>query len=144
MRRIRRNDWAPRVEMTAMIDVIFLLLTFFIYCMIMMIRADVLPVRLTPISTGNAATPEKIEAITIDKSGSLFFNRQKVAYDELDARLSALAKDGSHGRIYVALEAEGASDRGPVLLNMIERLRAAGINDFVFVGAPAATKSDMK
>ena len=121
-----------------MIDVIFLLLTFFIYCMIMMIRADVLPVRLTPITTGTAATPEKIEAITIDKSGTLFFNRQKVGYDELDAKLAAIAKDASHGRVYVALEAEGASDRGPVLLNMIERLRAAGINDFVFVGAPAA------
>ena len=120
-----------------MIDVIFLLLTFFIYCMVMMIRADVLPVRLTPITTGNAATPQqKFEAITIDKQGGLFFNRQKVGYDELDAKLAAIAKDGSHGRVYVALEAEGASDRGPVLLNMIERLRAAGINDFVFVGAP--------
>lgn len=119
-----------------MIDVIFLLLTFFIYCMVLMIRADVLPVKLTPITTGAAATPEKVEAITIDKSGVLFFNRQKVGYEELDARLAALAKDGSRGRVYVALEAEGASDRGPVLLNMIERLRAAGIHDFVFVGAP--------
>lgn len=122
-----------------MIDVIFLLLTFFIYCMMIMIRADVLPVRLTPITTGTAATPEKIEAITIDKSGSLFFNREKIGYDALDAKLAAMAKDETHGRIYVALEAEGLSDRGPVLLNMIERLRAAGINDFVFVGAPNTT-----
>ncbi|MCE9589873.1 MAG: biopolymer transporter ExbD [Planctomycetes bacterium] len=134
MRRIRRTENAPRVEMTAMIDVVFLLLVFFIYSMVMMIRADVLPVRLTTIATGKQAKPEAVEAITIDKNGALFLNRKPIQFTELDAALAALAGAPNHAKLYVAMEAQSNSDRGPLLINLIERIRAAGIDDFAIVG----------
>ena len=56
MRSIRRHDLAPRVEMMPLIDVVFLLLTFFIYSFVMMVRAEVLPVVLTPLGTGGRPT----------------------------------------------------------------------------------------
>ena len=37
MQVIRRNDHAARIEMLPLIDVIFLLLTFFIYSMVLMV-----------------------------------------------------------------------------------------------------------
>jgi biopolymer transport protein ExbD len=136
MRRIRRTGWEHRVEMTPMIDVIFLLLTFFVYSMVVMIRAEVLPVRLTPISTGQRPRGGDIEALTIDKNGRVYLNRQPLTFEELDRRLAELAKSPSKPRVFVALELEGATDRGPLLVNLIERLRAAGIYDWSIVGPP--------
>jgi len=42
MRRLIRSnsdDWAPRIEMTPLLDVVFLLLTFFIFSLVLMVRA---------------------------------------------------------------------------------------------------------
>ena len=46
MRPLRRSEHETRVEMMPLIDVVFLLLTFFIYAMVLMVRAEVLPVPL--------------------------------------------------------------------------------------------------
>ena len=41
MRPLRRSEHETRVEMMPLIDVVFLLLTFFIYAMVLMVRAEV-------------------------------------------------------------------------------------------------------
>ena len=47
MHPIRRTEHETRIEMMPMIDVIFLLLTFFIYAMALMIRAEMLPMEMS-------------------------------------------------------------------------------------------------
>jgi biopolymer transport protein ExbD len=145
MRLIRRSPWEHRLEMTPMIDVIFLLLTFFVYSMVMMIHAEVLPVKLTPVSTGAkpdaAAGAGDIQALTISKTGTLFLNRREVSFEELDRRLAELTKGPSKPRVYVAMELEGDTDRGPLLVNHIERLRAAGIYEWHIVGPPGSEQT---
>lgn len=141
MRTIRRNDLAPRVEMMPLIDVIFLLLTFFIYSLIVMIRAEVLPVTLTTLGTGNRATPTQVQAITIDHEGQFFLNREWVDEDVLNGRLIEISGMADRPTVYVAMEARGSKDRGPVLINLIEMIRSAGIEDFVVVGQPKADGS---
>lgn len=138
MRTIRRNDLAPRFEMTPMIDVIFLLLTFFIYSMVMMVRAEVLPVTLTTLATGSRPSVADVHAVTIDKNGAFFYNRQAVDDVELDRRLAELAAAEPPPRLYLAVEAQGSVDRGPLFINLLERVRRAGITDFAIVGQPAA------
>lgn len=142
MRTIRRNDLAPRVEIMPLIDVIFLLLTFFIYSLIVMVRAEVLPVALTTLSTGGQATQTKVHAITIDHDGRLFLNRKPISDDELSRRLLSMAQQPQRPSLYLAMEAQGSTDRGPVLINLIERVRAAGIEDFVIVGQREPDQTD--
>ena len=48
---IRRTDHEARVEIMPLIDVIFLLLTFFIYAMVLMVRAALLPVEMHGFSS---------------------------------------------------------------------------------------------
>ncbi len=141
MRSIRRNDLSPRIEMMPLIDVIFLLLTFFIYSLIVMVRAEVLPVSLTPMGAGHRATPSQIEAITIDHAGQLFLNREAVSDEELKQRLESIAKRPQQSTLYLAMEAHGSTDRGPRLIELIEQVRAAGIEDFVIVGQPKTEAS---
>ncbi len=141
MRAIRRHDLSPRVEMMPLIDVIFLLLTFFIYSLITMVRAEVLPVQLQPLTTGEAAKPAAIVAITIDQQGALYLNRLPVTDQTLDERLAQIGQSEDRPKLFLAMEdfdeqdsAQASVDRGPLLLRLIERVRDAGIEDLNFVG----------
>jgi biopolymer transport protein ExbD len=146
---IRRSDLAPRLELMPLIDVIFLLLTFFIYSFIMMVRAELLPMSLSPVAGGAPAEAALMHTLTLGAGGELRFDGEPVDPAGLDAKLTALAAanagageagDGSAemapGTLYVAMEARGSVDRGPVLVDVLQRVQAAGITDFAIVGAP--------
>ncbi len=121
--------------MTPLIDVVFLLLTFFIYSFAMMIQAEVLPVKLAAVAAGaSTLTDGPVATITVDGNGGLYFDRQPVTAAQLDERLAAMAKQPTRPRLFLALEAEGRTDRGPLLILLIQRVQAAGITDFVIVG----------
>ena len=93
--------------MTPLIDVVFLLLTFFILSMLVTVRADVLPVQLSPVGTGEQAEPGRsITAITIDARGDFYLDREPVTEQELDQRMAEWAETPAdeRPRIFVALE----------------------------------------
>lgn len=122
-----------------LIDVIFLLLTFFIYAMVLMVRVDVLPVPLASFTAGEAAEPRPVAAITIDLDGQLFVNREPVALDEVLPALQAIREAEPQTAIYLALESgEGRVDRAPLLQQLWDRLKDAGM-EIAFVGAPGDT-----
>ena len=137
MRTVRRHDLAPRVEMLPLIDVVFLLLTFFVYSLVVMVHAQILPVKLSPVPTGQRADPHPIHAITIDHLGQVHLDRQPVALADLPDRLRALptTPDGPP-RLFVALEDRGDVDRGPLVIQVTQALRQAGFDRFTFVGQP--------
>jgi biopolymer transport protein ExbD len=141
MRAVRRHDLSPRIEIMPLIDVIFLLLTFFIYSMVTMVRAEILPVQLQTLTTGQAAEPTAILAITIDARGELYLNRAPITPDELDKKLNEVADLEDPPKLFLALEDTPAIggggamvDRGPLLIGLIERVRRAGLEDFNIVG----------
>lgn len=127
---------APRVEMLPLIDVVFLLLTFFIYSMTVMISAQVLPVTLTPLQTGTASRSNLIHTITIDQRAEVYFNRELVTEPQLEQRLDELTKLPEPPTVYLAIEAGGAVDRGPRLIRLLEQVQAKGITNIALVGAP--------
>jgi biopolymer transport protein ExbD len=152
---VRRHDLSPRVEMTPLIDVIFLLLTFFIYSLVMMVRAELLPVTLTTLTTGESAAQEaEVLAITIDRRGQLHLNRQPIEPGQLDKHLKKIAAQTPRPKLFLAMEADtphdssadatdqsdvaptATVDRGPLLIHLIDRVRDSGINDFNIVGEP--------
>ena len=137
-----------------LIDVIFLLLTFFIYSMVTMVRAEILPVQLQTLTTGRTAEPTAILAVTIDIRGELYLNREPIAPDALDKRLNEVAQLDDPPKLFLALEdsprvdagetgtqppgaGQGVVDRGPLLIELIERVRRAGMEDFNIVGDSA-------
>jgi biopolymer transport protein ExbD len=143
MRHARRQDLSPRIEIMPLIDVIFLLLTFFIYSLVTMVQAEVLPVGLTALRTGEQAEPADYAAITVDRSGQLYFDREPIAPDALKARLEKLARQNEPPRLLLAMQgaqSDGPApepvDRGPVLIELIEQVREAGLTDFAIVGRP--------
>jgi biopolymer transport protein ExbD len=105
-----------------LIDVIFLLLTFFIYAMVLMVRAELLPVEMHPFASGEPATLPPAIAITIDRNGTLFFNREQIAMATVLDRLKAVKATDPETVIYIAAEATGTLDRLPTFLNLYDQL----------------------
>jgi biopolymer transport protein ExbD len=135
MRAIRRPQYETRIEIMPLIDVIFLLLTFFIYAMVLMVRAELLPVEMHAFASGEPATVPPAVAITIDRNGSLYFNREPIALNTVLERLKAVKASDPDTVIYIAAEATGAMDRLPTFLNLYDSLAHAGLN-IKLVGSP--------
>lgn len=150
MLKIRRHDLSPRLELLPLIDVVFLLLTFFIYSLAVMVRADVLPVELVEVGSTRPAEPGEIQTIMIDRDGQFYLDREPIAAGELDVRLQALAQRDAPPTLFLAMQraddsraepaepgvGEVSVDRGPLLIELIERVRRAGIKDVDIVGPP--------
>ena len=144
--------------MMPLLDVIFLLLTFFIYALVTMVEAQVVPLNLTTLTTGEAAEPSDFAAVTIDRSGQLYFNREPVSEATLDEKLTKIAESPDPPRLLLAMETPrgepaGADaepvpathplvDRGPMLIDLFERVRQAGVQNVAFVGQPKPRGGD--
>ena len=136
MLTLRRAQHETRIEMMPLIDVIFLLLTFFIYAMVMMVRAELLPVNMQSFSSGKpAAGVTPAVTITINREGDLFFNRTPIAIEEVLPRLEAAKEKAPDTVVYVATDAVGTRDRLPTFLDLYDRLAHSGLN-ITLVGSP--------
>ncbi len=136
MRTIRRSDYDARIEIMPLIDVIFLLLTFFIYALVLMVRVDLLPVPLETYISGDPADPVPASTITLGLDGTLSFNDEKIEADQVINRINSAKQDEPNTRFYLVMAAgEGEVDRGPVLTSLWDRLRDAGV-EINLVGAP--------
>ena len=120
-----------------MIDVIFLLLVFFIYAMVLMVRVDLVPMELRSFQTGQPAEPAPAATISIDLEGNVFFDRQPIALEDLASAVSERTIIDPATVVYLAV-AEGPSqtDRAPVLQDVWDRLRPTGVT-INLVGRPS-------
>ncbi len=134
-RRVRRMGDDARVELTPMIDVVFLLLTFFVFSIVLMIRADVLDVRLPELTAGENAQRVTPITIAIDEQGTLFVNAEQIAQDQIIARVGALRAESPDSPILLAVDVR--SDAG-VLIQLADALVAAEMGDFSIVGREAS------
>ncbi len=133
---IRRSVHEPRVEMTPLIDVVFLLLTFFIYAMLLMVSIELLPMRLRAFMSGQPAEPVPASVIALDLGGQLFLDREVVTIDDLLPRIEARRADEPALIVYLAIEdGAGDIDRAPMLQDIWDRLKDAGL-ELHLVGRP--------
>ena len=136
MLQLRRSQHEYRVEIMPLIDVIFLLLTFFIYAMVLMVRAEMLPVQMQQFASGEPATPAPAVTLSLDASGGLFLDRRPIALDDVVPRLQQAVRDDPETVIYLAADERGETDRLPRFLELYDRLVYAGL-DIRLVGRPA-------
>jgi len=72
----------PRIEMLPLIDIVFLLLVFFIYAMLSMAVHHSLPVTLPVSSTADLHKQLNL-TVTVNHSGEIFLDKMKVSQEEL-------------------------------------------------------------
>lgn len=134
MLTLRRTTYEPRVEIMPLIDVIFLLLTFFIYAMVLMVRAELMPMKLQQFASAEQARPAPAVTVSIMLDGSILVDREPTKLEDVRAALEDARADDPETRLYLGLEAgEGAADRGPILTALWDQLQDAGLEIF-FIG----------
>jgi len=134
--RMRRTAPEPRMEIMPLIDVIFLMLTFFIYALVLMVPIELLPVPLQTFASSQPATPAPLVTVTIALDGRLFVNRDPVAMDEVASRLLAAVKEEPRTVLAIALaDGQGEVDRAPILTELWDNLEGLGL-EINLVGAP--------
>lgn len=138
MRRSSVTDFTPRIELLPLIDVVFLLLTFFIYAMAVMVRADLLPVELTPLQHGQSSEAIPALSVTMDQNGDLFLDREPASLADLPDLIHQRLAEDPELSVFLALEdnPDTTTDRGPLLITVVETLREAGVEDLTIVGTP--------
>ncbi len=136
MRPLRRTEHDTRIEMMPLIDVVFLLLTFFIYSMVLMVRAEVLPVPLESYVSGSTAEPRQTISVTIAIDGNIYIGETVVPLENVAERVKEQHEAMPESVVYLVVEdGEAIVDRGPLLTGTWDQLRNAGLEIFL-VGAP--------
>ena len=136
MTSFRKSQLEPRIEITPMIDVIFLLLVFFIYAMVLMARVDLVPMELQTFETGQPAEPAPAATISIGLDGLVYLDRTPIEIEVLaDAIRERTAKDPATVVYLAVADGQGAVDRAPILQTVWDRLRPTGIT-INLVGRP--------
>ncbi len=142
MHTLRRRDRGslPRLDVLPLLDVVFLLLTYFIYAMAVLVRADALPVGVASVGGGGGPAPVPDHVLTLTTDGTLRYNGEPLAEGGVDAVARDLAEDPAEPTLYVALAVEeggaGAADRGPRIWSLLQAFDRAGLRRVALVGPP--------
>ena len=141
MLRLRRAEPDMRIELMPLIDVIFLILTFFIYAMVLMVRVDMVPVPLESYASGESPEADPAIAVTLRLDGSIYVGQDDTGLNGMLDSIKASQAENPELVIYLAVEAgEGSTDRGPLLTSVWDRLNRAGI-DIKLVGQPSGEQA---
>jgi biopolymer transport protein ExbD len=114
----------PRIEMIPLIDVVFLLLVFFIYSMLSMTVHRGLPVNLPTAST-STVDRETFITITLQRDGRLFVEDREVDTRTLPSLLIEERKKDAEVQVYLRADREVSYQRAVEVMDLV---RSAGIH----------------
>ena len=118
----------PRIEMLPLIDIVFLLLIFFIYAMLSMAVHRSLPVSLPVSSTAQIDTEQSL-TVSVMQNGEIFLDKIKISMEELQLVLQDKAQSASDGKdVQVDLFADEALSYQE-LYRVLDIIRTAGISN---------------
>lgn len=129
-----RKKRSPRIEIIPMVDVMFLLLVFYVLSSLAMSQNKGIQVALPAAATGQASAAAQMVVVTVDSQGQVFLLQEKVDTAALGAKvqelagtrpggMEALQKDG------VMLNADQTSQMKQTVAVM-DQLRQVGVYNF--------------
>jgi biopolymer transport protein ExbD len=112
-----------RIEMIPLIDVVFLLLIFFIYTMLSMTIHKGIPVLLPKATTG-LMDKEEYLAISITRDHKIFLDEKETSSEDLLQRLTDLSKGNPNLRVFIRGDRRIPYE---VVVRVLDTVRAAGL-----------------
>lgn len=123
-----------RIEMLPLIDVVFILLVFFIYAMLSMVLHRGIHVRL-PLLTTAAAERLPYVAVSVTEDNRLLVNRDPVPLEGLSQAVLSLMRT-SETNLQVFIECDEHADAG-LAIRVLDQFRASGIENVLFTSREA-------
>ena len=133
--KIRRSSQELRIEIMPLIDVVFLLLTFFVFALTLMIRADVLNIQLPELSSGQMPESRINITISLATDGTLAINGEVIDIGNLVSSVKNAQEDNPEARLLIAADTGGTVGE---LMTVYDVLVNAGINEFSVAVKPTA------
>lgn len=120
----------PRIEMIPLIDIVFLLLVFFIYAMLSMVVHRGFKVELPKAATAEIDRKDYV-SITVDKDNRILLNKAEVLIEDLLEKVKTIAEAGT--KIFINGDKE--ADLG-VVISILDTLRRDEIKEVYFETQP--------
>jgi len=135
--KLRTTLPEPRLEMLPLLDVVFLLLTFFAFALMGMVRADTVDVQLPiidPTGTARAGSPPIIVSLTND--GRFALNGDFLDEAALPEAVNEAIANSPDSPVVLEIDVESASGK---LIELVQQLRKAGVEKFSILGSGRET-----
>ncbi len=123
MKIYRPQQKKVRIEMLPLIDIVFLLLVFFIYAMLSMAVHRGLPVRL-PTSASAKVNKQLILSVTVKADGRIFLDKDEVTGESLAAALKRKAAGETGAGVLLFADRSLPYQQ---LFNILDQIRTAGL-----------------
>jgi biopolymer transport protein ExbD len=114
----------PRIEMLPLIDVVFLLLVFFIYAMLSMAVHRGLPVVL-PASSTAKIDKKLVLSVSIKSDGEIYIDKHQVALEDLAETLKIRALHETDPGVLLFADRDISYQK---LFKVLDRIQMAGIH----------------
>lgn len=134
--KVAFNARKTRIEIIPLIDVIFLLLVFFIYAMISMTVHHGLPVDI-PISDKAPVERAKLPSITVEKDGDLFLDDEKVELKELGRSVVLRLVDASDKGVMLFADRDVPYH---VIFDVMEEITLSGVRNISLQARPEGSR----
>ncbi|MFZ3532200.1 biopolymer transporter ExbD [Vibrio harveyi] len=125
--RFRHNDESgeqPNVDMTPLIDVVFILLIFFILSASFQQQSQI------KVERPNSQVTDSISnvsiTVSVDEQGQIWFDNQPVEVELLTSRVKQKAAQASN--VSVVIDVDKSVDSGR-LIQVVDKVRIAGVNN---------------
>jgi len=128
------------MEMAPLIDVIFLLLTFFVFALVLMVQAEILDVRLPALASAERARQGEYVSVTLDAEGVIFVDGEAVEIDQVVERVREAVGEGEEERkVLLAADEDGDLRH---FFALWDRLVGSGIGEIGLVGRVSPGRPD--
>jgi len=113
-----------RIEMLPLIDIVFLLLVFFIYAMLSMVVNRGISVNLPVSSTAKTEKGLPL-SVVIKENGGILLDGHNILLKDLSALLKLRTGKGEHPGLFLSSDKKVSCQR---LINVMDQIREAGIS----------------
>ena len=124
MKLNHQMDQSPRIEMLPLIDIVFLLLVFFIYAMLSMAVHRGLPVKL-PTSSTAKIDKNLVLTVTVKGDGAIHVDKDRDSLKSLKAFLVKKARKDKETGVMLFADRELPYQK---LFKVLDEIRKAGLN----------------
>ena len=122
---LNRKDDAAEIDMTPMLDIVFIMLIFFIVTTSFVKEAGVQVLRPTNTKTAIKKSNANL-FIAITKTGDVFMDNKLVKVEKLKVEVQRIKAESPEGA--VVIQADQSSKAG-VVMKVLDAVRGAGVKD---------------